>query len=355
MLHTFTLFLLSFGMVQGALLAVALLRKTRQVETKLIVSLLMVISLQLAFKVIAKSWLWEHAHIMYMWSYNLPLLVGPLLYLLVRTRLRPVDFTPKDLLHFLPFFLQMTNTTLDVLFGRGFLPTFWWTLFPWPALDLFSLWVYGTVAWRQVERANNQAIKKRWRPFLALIVAAETVIIITIALLVWNHPHFPDVRWLFIVLTIVIYWISYQLIAEPADFFASAGPAASEPALKYANSGLTPDEAERIAGRLEEAMRQERLFLDPELSLQTLADRLDVRRHDLSQVINERFGMTYTELVYQQRLAEARARLTDPRYRRLTIAAIALDSGFNSVSSFTTMFKRRFKLTPSAYRKQHVS
>jgi AraC-like DNA-binding protein len=40
---------------------------------------------------------------------------------------------------------------------------------------------------------------------------------------------------------------------------------------------------------------------------------------------------------------------------RFTIAAIALDSGFNSVSSFNDLFKKRFGTTPSQYRQQHVS
>jgi AraC-like DNA-binding protein len=42
--------------------------------------------------------------------------------------------------------------------------------------------------------------------------------------------------------------------------------------------------------------------------------------------------------------------LTDPKYRKLTISAIAYDCGFSSVSSFNTMFRKKFQSTPSAYR-----
>ena len=49
---------------------------------------------------------------------------------------------------------------------------------------------------------------------------------------------------------------------------------------------------------------------------------------------------------------EVKERLRNPKYRNYTIAAIAMDSGFNSVSSFNDLFKRNAGITPSQYREQ---
>ncbi|HDR67474.1 MAG TPA: helix-turn-helix domain-containing protein, partial [Bacteroidaceae bacterium] len=49
------------------------------------------------------------------------------------------------------------------------------------------------------------------------------------------------------------------------------------------------------------------------------------------------------------RVEEVKKRLQDPKFKHLTILAIAYESGFNSKSSFNTIFKERTGLTPSDY------
>ena len=56
----------------------------------------------------------------------------------------------------------------------------------------------------------------------------------------------------------------------------------------------------------------------------------------------------------EYRVEEVKKRMVDPAYKNLTILAIAYDSGFNSKSSFNTIFKELTGMTPSAYQ-QSVS
>ena len=99
-------------------------------------------------------------------------------------------------------------------------------------------------------------------------------------------------------------------------------------------------------------MQDAKLFADPSLTIDTLADRLHTSRHHLSQVINERLHKTYGDYISELRLEEARRRLSNPANLRYTIASIALDSGFSTVSSFNDAFKKQFQVTPSQYREQ---
>jgi AraC-like DNA-binding protein len=100
-------------------------------------------------------------------------------------------------------------------------------------------------------------------------------------------------------------------------------------------------------------MKQHKPYLNPELSLQMLANQLDIPPHYLSQVINEQLGQNFFDFINSHRIEEVKARLLDPQYTHLTILAIAFDSGFNSKSAFNSAFKNQTGLTPSQFRTQH--
>jgi AraC-like DNA-binding protein len=63
-------------------------------------------------------------------------------------------------------------------------------------------------------------------------------------------------------------------------------------------------------------------------------------------------GTSFTEMVVQQRLRRAFARLQDPAGRNLTIGAIAYEAGFSDLSYFNRCFRRQFDATPGEIRKQ---
>lgn len=121
---------------------------------------------------------------------------------------------------------------------------------------------------------------------------------------------------------------------------------------KYQRSGLKKKDVARYVGQLEEHMEKEKPFLDRELSIFDLSERLHIPRHFLSEIINEHMGKNFYTLVNDYRVEEVKKRLVDPRYKNLTILAIAFDSGFNAKSSFNTIFKEKTGMTPSEYVRQ---
>jgi AraC-like DNA-binding protein len=358
MVNQLNILLLFLGALQGVIMSLFLLRRNAAVNGRLYFCLfLVVVGLQLTFKGIAKSWLWDNAQPPYLLSYSLPFLIGPLLYLFVRSRTTSQqEFNMRDLLHATPFLIHFTNTLADILFGKYLLPSLVSQIFPHPSLDLISLLTYSVLSWRLLAEAGKEKNGVALKKFVVCVASVESVIIITIGLMVRNIETFPDVRLLFITLTALIYWVSYKLFASPELFLpASTGTSVLrvDQTVKYAHSGLKPEEADHIAALLRKA-KDDRIFLEANISIDTVAARLGVPRHHLSRVINEQFSMTYGGLVNSARLEEARARLSDPRYKHHTIYAIALDSGFSTVSSFNTIFKRHFHSTPSAFRDLHL-
>jgi AraC-like DNA-binding protein len=356
MLYKLNILILFLGAIQGVLISLFFFRKKEKDASQIYFSLfLTVIGLQLTFKAVAKSWLWYNVQLIYLLSYSLPYLIGPLLYLFFRSRHRGSSFSKIDILHFLPFAWHITNTLTTELFAINLIPSFYWSIVPWPAPDLLLLFAYSYASWRLLDRDERNDIQQSLKNFLLWVISIETIIIITITLMVRRIDTFPDIRMVFVLLTILIYWISYKLISQPELFISKMSSGSSvalniQRKLKYEHSGLKDEAAAQIATRLHDAIHKQRIFLEPEISIDDVAKKIDVAKHHLSRVINERFGKTYIELANGWRLEEARLKLKDPKFKHYTILAIALESGFTSVSSFNTMFKRHFQVTPSAFR-----
>jgi AraC-like DNA-binding protein len=347
MLHQFNIFLLLFGALQGWLLSLWFFRNQKKHISNLYLALILFIAgLQLTSKVISKMWLMDEAFLFYALSYKLPYLIGPALYFYCRTK-NSKEHKTKDLLHLAPFVIMASCGWI----GRSVGINLWPHPYTEAVLQSLSLLTYSYFSFNM----SNPGI----RPFIKYVAAAEMVIIITLSVMVMYYGRFPDVRLLFVVLTGLIYWISWKVISRSDQFSEAYGGNAIMPLTfqrtpKYAHSSLKPEEADRIEALLQKIMNSEQLYLDQKLTIDTLASRLSTTRHNLSQVINERLKKTYADFITDFRLEESRKRICDSSNSRFTIAAIAQDSGFNSVSTFNDMFKKRYGITPSAFRDQHL-
>ena len=120
---------------------------------------------------------------------------------------------------------------------------------------------------------------------------------------------------------------------------------------KYETSSLTNERADRGLQSLIRALENDKVFLEPEITLNSLADRLGVPAPHLSQIINERLNQTFSDLMNSYRVEEVKRRFADPACRHYSLLAIAEEVGFRSKSSFNTVFKKHTRMTPSDYRK----
>lgn len=125
-----------------------------------------------------------------------------------------------------------------------------------------------------------------------------------------------------------------------------------EPVERYARSGLTPDDHERIANRLERSMSGGQLWRDHSLNLRRLATEVGVPPIHLSEVLNSKLGMSFYDYVNSCRIRDACERLI---HSDDTIIEISEMVGFNAKSTFNTSFKKITDQTPSQWRRQHRS
>ncbi len=131
-------------------------------------------------------------------------------------------------------------------------------------------------------------------------------------------------------------------VAETADIESDKKETA-------ANSSIPPAMRRQLKEALVGLMEEERIYLDPELRIDTVARMLNTNRTYISTIINEDFGKSFIVYVNEYRIREAQHRMLDPDEER-SIALIAEAVGFKSHSSFIDFFKRFSGMSPSQFR-----
>lgn len=135
--------------------------------------------------------------------------------------------------------------------------------------------------------------------------------------------------------------------AETPETAITAFDAPQKP--KYEKSALSEKQAQRIAAKLETAMKVDSLYRDPMISLPTLAKHTGVSANYISQTLNVVVGKTFFEYINGWRIREAETALLQSGE---TVLNIAMNTGFNSRSSFYKAFRAVHGSTPSDFRKQ---
>lgn len=121
----------------------------------------------------------------------------------------------------------------------------------------------------------------------------------------------------------------------------------------YASSKLGSVDVEAAVARLESLMNEERVHRDEELRLETLAEQLDLSSHQLSELINTRFGVGFSRYIREKRVSDAcRLLLDEPE---ASVLSISMEAGFRSQSAFYAAFREVEGMTPAAYRSRNQS
>jgi adenylate cyclase len=121
---------------------------------------------------------------------------------------------------------------------------------------------------------------------------------------------------------------------------------------KYKKALFNKKELEKYRAQLEALMVNEKPYLDPNLTLRSLAQIMEIPPNHLSQLLNEGFDKNFAEYINTYRLETFKSKAADPSHQHLTILALAYDSGFNSKTVFNTFFKKMEGKTPKAYWKE---
>jgi AraC-like DNA-binding protein len=295
-----------------------------------------------------------------------PFLVVPLIFLYVKTvTSRRSDFPKKEFLHFAPFilcvvylipyYLQSRDAKLNFLISEYYYPSPGRWYYVRSALLILVATVYLILTARRILRFTREAGRgnapaEKAALFQIRFFVAGFLILFAGGVLRYLLDHTAKTNLLVpLAASAFIYAIGYLSFRNPHALTQPGDEPA--PAKKYERSTLTPETAERYLKRLLQLMEAEKPYLDSELTVSKLAEKLSVPAPHLSQTINERLKQNFIDFINTYRVDEAKRRLVDPSRRHYSVLAIAEEVGFNSKSSFNSVFKKHVRMTPSEFRK----
>lgn len=154
-------------------------------------------------------------------------------------------------------------------------------------------------------------------------------------------------------LLVLVLSMVYKGLRHPSLFVgiseSDTEPKATQP--KYAQEVLIESDSEANLQQLEQYMHAAQPHFNPDLSLQLLAQALDMTPRYLSQIINHHLGQNFADFINTYRIEAAKDRLKHPKDDKETILEVLYEVGFNSKSSFNAIFKKKTGMTPSQFKK----
>ncbi len=256
-------------------------------------------------------------------------LVPSAFYFFSRAILLPARHTsPLQFLHFTPLLLNFVGRyevaiTLIFIIGTGY--SFW-----------FANLIYHL-------RAQRKRFKVEMFFFGFFSVMAVFVLILGASIPYIDHSYF----YLFYSNSIAFAYmlVLLALLSNP-DLLVEIDAVAT---LSYASTTLKGIDIEASSQKLEKLMQIDKIFQDENINLAIVASEVDLSSHQLSELINVHYGMSFSSYIRQQRIHQAKKLLVaEPDS---SILSISMETGFKSQSNFYAAFKSLTKQSPGDYRK----
>lgn len=150
------------------------------------------------------------------------------------------------------------------------------------------------------------------------------------------------------VLLFFIYIFGFYGLKQ-SDIFMHSVTEANKEENKAKGLLLGDEAAIRIEKKLLNYFLKERPFLNPDLNMTLLSEQLKIPKHHLTEVLNQNLGKNFFQFVNEYRIAEVKKKLANPDHP-YSIEAIGYECGFNSKSTFFSVFKQITGKTPKEYK-----
>ena len=345
-------------------------KKSKSVPDSILAVWMLVISVHLTSYYVYAEGFWEiYPHLIGI-TVPFPFFYGPLLYLYINYSINNNhQLRKQDYLHFLPFvsiylymfrFYFFYSEDEKRLVDQGVIDDFEIFSIVLLVAIMLSGIVYSIYANRLLNKhklliennfSNTERINLNWlRSFIwgvGLIFITVAIVIISRDVLGITYPFNPDLIFysmlVFAILSLGYFGIRHQ------NIFADNVVIEVEEKTKamYQKSSLKEELAKEKHNTLADLMVNQKPYLDPNLTLNSLAQLLDIPPHHLSQIINQFEEQNFNDFVNKYRVEEFIDQASQVSH--LSFLGIALDSGFNSKSTFNTVFKKHKGTTPSQY------
>lgn len=356
---------LQFGYFLSLLLALIFLwraKKEERLSDRFLAALMLILALELqdyTFGFAGINFLWEELN---GFPRGVALLYGPVLYFYLRSQTnRQFAFKAKHLWHFLPWACFFAFELAIFLSGPATVARFQagmyfeayllvQTLATWLSYAFYftkSIRLYRAYRRYALEQFSDQAeVDLRWfKNFLALMIAWVVCrSLMGLGDYIFDWSFYQEWWWNLFLVVAATYAGLHGLIQKqpPALAFQPRVQKAPPP-------DIALERHKGVVASLEKAMQQERYYLDPELNLKQLAKQTGLNPAELSAALNQSGQGNFNDFVNGWRCAHFIEAFKKGQGQKLTILALALDSGFNSKATFNRAFRKHTGCSPREY------
>ena len=351
------LFFLFFGIVQGFCIALilALKYKSQITSSRFLIILLLISSGYLIFeyfviyeRLLVKLPHFTGAYLPFLYS------IPPLFFLFVKfetdkssklTSLLFLHAIPAVIIFIMmiPYYLRPAAEKRETFYNHSEA----YQLYPNAKLFAGILILMGIVyAVKSVllfRRKQFHSQKSKWirnyAVFFLVLLIIITLFQITIVL---THSHSNNIMAIaLLIFSFFIHFIGYSMMSTTTILRGS---------IENSKIHLDNTKKDTLKTQLESLLIDEKVYTNSKLTLDDFCEKLDINKKYLSNFINQEFDCSFTTLINNYRVNDAKAMLKDKTYNHLNFSGIAGLVGFNDKNSFTRVFKRHTGLTPSEFR-----
>jgi AraC-like DNA-binding protein len=360
---------LLIGFLQGIVCAVLLVVRGYQrgrlsdylLSLLLLASCLLILPYMLGFMGIQVMW-----NELLFFPADPALLIGPIIYFyLVAQTNSDFRFGRQDLRHAVPFGVFFLYHLAVFAQGRDF--TQWWMAnadlpylsVAFQAATLVSnyYYLYRSIRyyhqyrrWIETQYSDVEKISFSWyRNYLYMVAFSITLSwVFNLLNLLGLNLSYTQNWWEYFIISVAVYFVAFVGYAQtPTRRLLFTQAAKTEETAKSAPANNADIAA--WTHRITQVLRDEKPYLNPELTLGDLAKSLKVSNAILSQAINTGLGKNFNDLINECRVERFKAEVREEKNRNLTLLGIALNCGFNSKATFNRAFKKATGMTPREY------
>ncbi len=284
---------------------------------------------------------------------------GPVLYFYVRSiSEKDYQLEKYSLLHLAPFLLILIVLNLDVLVPRFVL------------LITINISAIGYLFASYLMINKYQVVIKETQPSysdISLIWLQQLITFFLIVIIInfinntlYNEPFWPgEIMTLveMIVIFLLVNIMVYKGLKHPSLFSGITYEdikIVEDSNDKYASSALNNQDLLKYKELVEQLMKDQEIYLNPELTLGDVAEIASISNRDLSQVINTQFNKNFSEFINQYRVERALHIFEKSTDDKMTVLEVLYEVGFNSKSSFYNAFKKYTGMTPKEYKSNQI-
>lgn len=204
------------------------------------------------------------------------------------------------------------------------------------------LLTYLVLALKALPNVNTRGwLGLNWvRPWLIAVIVVTTLLYVNFLLNYLGLVGIPDSDYVgSLILALFMFVLAYGVIRQPKLVFS-----------RTTGSKLDPDQQKAIGNNLEDYLKTEKPYLDPDLTLRSLAQQMAISESQLTEVLNSHLGNNFYGVINGLRLDAVTKSFGKTENDGRTILELAFSAGFNSKAAFYRAFRGHFGVTPNQYR-----